>query len=304
VTVGLLALGASPPAHAQDQGARCVYVPQTRELFVIIKRIPPSAGKTGAKEPEGEAVIGRYDDELAVLGGADEHRVSCSGGAPTVSNTDTIEVRRTAGVASAQLGIDLRQGLLAPGATPEADGTPEIELGANLGRRGVVVIAMTTGPDQVWLGKAGGEEAAELNGIEQIPDVDLTAGRSAFIVYGGLGDDLLTADPTDGGTLLGGPGDDLLAGGVRTDLIQGDRGDDLIAGGGGADVILGYDRNVDRIDCGAGDDRSVYVDPTDELVGCEDPRFSNPVRMRYSSHTGSSTVSERAITFPIASPVP
>ena len=302
--LGLLALGASGPAQAQTQGARCIYVRETRELFVIINRIPPAAEKTGSKAPAGEAVIGRYDDEIAVLGGADEHRVTCSGGAPTVFNTDAIRVRRTAGVDSAQLGLDLRQGLLAPGATPEPDGTAEVELDADLGRRGLVVIAMTTGPDRVLLGKSGGAEAAELNGIEQIPDADLTAGRAAFIVYGGLGDDLLTADPTDGGTLLGGPGDDLLAGGGRTDLIQGDRGDDLIAGGGGADVILGHDRTVDQIDCGAGDDRSVYVDSTDELVGCEEPRFSNPVRMRYSSQIGSSTVSDRAITLPIASPVP
>jgi Ca2+-binding RTX toxin-like protein len=306
----LCLLGATASAGAVHHGASCVYVPETRQLFVIIKRI---AAQVPADTPDGQAVVGRYGDQLAVIAGDSDAPIPCSGGEPTVFNTDQIFVRRAATVDSAELGVDLRQGLFAPGVTPERDGTPEIELAADLGR-GKVVVAMTTGSDQVLIGTANGAAVVDLNGIEQIDDVDLAAGRSSLVVYGGLGDDVLNAAPsagldpagvpTRGTTRLGGPGDDLLAGTSRTDLVQGDRGTDLVAAGGGSDVVLGFDRRVDRIDCGAGNDRFVYVDRSDELRDCERARFSDPAQMRNSSQTGNSTVRPRVTTLPIVSPVP
>ena len=310
LAVGMSLLLAPAAGASAGPGASCVYVPQTRQLFVVIKHADEAVPENA---PDGQAVIGRYADRIAGIDSDSATPVPCSGGEPTVFNTDQVFVRKTRSVESAELGLDLRQGLLAPGVTPERDGTPEIEVSADIGR-GKVVIAMTTGPDHVLIGTAERAAAVDFNGVEQIHDVDLIAGSSPLVVYGGLGDDVLDAAPgagldpagarTSPTTLLGGPGDDLLVGTSRNDLIQGDRGTDLVAAGGGGDVVLGYDRHVDRIDCGAGDDRFVYVDRSDELRDCEGSRFSDPLKARNSSQIGRITVSPRVTTFPTVSAVP
>jgi hypothetical protein len=84
-------------------------------------------------------------------------------------------------------------------------------------------------------------------------------------IYGGLGDDILSANTADD-TLVGGPGDDTLVGGPGADVLDGKDGDDL---------ILARDRTLDaRIDCGPGPaDRAdldkLPKDPDSIVTGCE-----------------------------------
>ena len=84
-------------------------------------------------------------------------------------------------------------------------------------------------------------------------------------IYGGPGDDSLSADTADD-TLVGGPGDDTLVGG---------RGADVLEGVGGNDLILTRDRTLDAlIDCGAGGaDRADLdrrpLDPDSIVKDCE-----------------------------------
>ena len=101
-----------------------------------------------------------------------------------------------------------------------------------------------------------------------------------MILYGGAGEDILEATDVpeaSGASLIGGGGADLLAGTGNTDLLQGDGGSDLLSAGASSDLIFSHDRAIDRIDCGAGDDTFVVVDPADELAGCEEHTFDDPL---------------------------
>jgi hypothetical protein len=90
---------------------------------------------------------------------------------------------------------------------------------------------------------------------------------SKIVVTGGAGNDVLTADETNGGlpqtSLDGGAGNDLLTGGAVADVpglisgfdtLLGGAGDDTIFGGAGADFINGGTGN-DTLFGGAGNDR-------------------------------------------------
>jgi hypothetical protein len=84
-------------------------------------------------------------------------------------------------------------------------------------------------------------------------------------IYGGSGNDILSAN-TANDTLAAGPGDDTLLGGPGADVLEGKDGDDL---------VLARDRTLDaRIDCGAGPaDRAdldrLPKDPESIVTGCE-----------------------------------
>jgi Ca2+-binding RTX toxin-like protein len=110
-------------------------------------------------------------------------------------------------------------------------------------------------------------------------------------IRGGQGADVLSAGiagaPTQGVTLQGGPGDDLLTGGAGPDDLRGGPGNDVVAGGAGPDLLAGgvgfdtirgddgddligaADGMRDQIDCGAGID-SASLDGSDGgSSGCE-----------------------------------
>jgi uncharacterized repeat protein (TIGR01451 family) len=69
-------------------------------------------------------------------------------------------------------------------------------------------------------------------------------------------------------TIAGTSGDDVLCGAGGDDRLRGGAGRDILRGGTGNDVIYARDGGRDLIDCGAGRDVA-YVDPSDEVRGCE-----------------------------------
>jgi Ca2+-binding RTX toxin-like protein len=72
-------------------------------------------------------------------------------------------------------------------------------------------------------------------------------------IVGGSTDDHLSANPTRGSSLEGGPGADMLYGGAGDDTISGSEGQDLLFGGPGADMLDGGDDN-DWVEGGPGYD--------------------------------------------------
>jgi Ca2+-binding RTX toxin-like protein len=227
--------------------------------------------------------VGRAGDQITVVGydHVDQPFVpsgepvpkTCAGPTPTVTTIDTIAVAGTPEDGS-KLIMDLTGGLLTPGAAPEADGSPEIEL--TLTDVYEVVVRGSEGSDQLAFGVAGSSSAANLNAAEPSPDVDLTASPNrdgkrfhgaTFEVAAGGGDDVISLaggaaftgpatydsgatgqDGNDritgsdrGAALVGGAGDDHIVGGAKPDFLGGGKGDgrDTLIAGGGNDLVFG-----------------------------------------------------------------
>jgi Ca2+-binding RTX toxin-like protein len=89
-------------------------------------------------------------------------------------------------------------------------------------------------------------------------------------VKGGLGDDIITADPngTVDVTLEGGAGKDTLTGGPGNDTLFGDDDDDTLNGLAGDDYLEGGN-GTDALDCGAGDGDIGVVSGGDTTANCE-----------------------------------
>jgi Ca2+-binding RTX toxin-like protein len=236
----------------------------------------------------------------------------CSGGNPTVVNTDSIRVvlRKDASVE-----LQLGGGAFAPGATPESEGESEIEVEFSGFVVGPSVVGTPADEEFQW-GPGGSHPGLNLNPRSADDrDIDVTLkGRYSFMIAdaaggndkiipapgfeshtsglfskGGKGNDLLIAPPNTGGVLEGGPGDDTITGSrLRDYLIGGDgddhltagAGDDLITGGHDADVIFGGPgpdrinaKHSDRDTVRCGPGRDhVRMDPRDRLRGCEQIR--------------------------------
>lgn len=232
----------------------------------------------------------------------------CSGGTPTVINTDTINVV-LAPLASVDIRLD--GGPFAPGVTPEAEGAPEIEISLS-GADAIGYLVGTPRADEFRWGPGGPHAGLNFNpGSAGDNDVDMTTiGRDSFLIAqgaggsdtiatepgapindfvfseGGRGNDVLKAPKTTGGILDGQSGNDVITGGRFDDEIDGGAGNDRIAGGGGADQITGgpgkdrllggtgrdsinsRDSKRDIVRCGSGRDR-VKADRRDRLRGCE-----------------------------------
>jgi hypothetical protein len=219
----------------------------------------------------------RSADQIVITSGFFEPGdapLTCSGGVPTVTNTDTITVASAAPKAVLpDVSWNLAGGPFAPGATPEADGSSEIEFTITTSIEALILGG--PGPDQLALGRTAGVEAANLNAGEPSPDADVFLGRTigcchkrpleSFTVEasdgpdtislagtgfdnplkddvqveGGRGNDLLTGSP-EHDDLSGGRGDDTVLGLGGSDVLVGGRGKDTLDGGGTADLILGY----------------------------------------------------------------
>jgi Ca2+-binding RTX toxin-like protein len=154
-------------------------------------------------------------------------RVPC--GTARVTNVDTISV-----TGSGDLRI-LGSTPFAPGRTPEADGTSEIEFDIQL-TSGSIRLELSAGPDVLVLTDTQGD----LFGDGDFDDFSF--GILPITVFGRAGDDRLDASQMTRTTLLdGGPGDDILAGGSGPDRFdQGNvaNGADQISGGGGTDTVV------------------------------------------------------------------
>jgi Ca2+-binding RTX toxin-like protein len=200
--------------------------------------------------PNVRVTLGSGDSATIVRSGdaIDVNGAACGGA--TVSNTDRITVTGASG--NETVVIDLSGGQFAPGATPEANGTSEIEFSVNLltGSGDKLRVVGGSGADNIVLGTLG----VNLNGDD---DADVTPlGVEVFRVAAGGGGDTVsgqggagTGQPvatglgigggTGADTLLGGAGNDTIQGGAGPDKIRGVGGNDRLSGGGGDDIIRG-----------------------------------------------------------------
>ena len=271
--LGLLAAGAVPDADARTQ---CSYgAGPPGELAVTA---------TG----NSEAVIRRRGEEIDVREFLGRQR-NC-GAVATVFGTDSINVR-IRGLAGAELRLD--GGPFGPGATPETEGVPEIEVEFR-GAFAVALVTGTPGADELHWGAGGAHPGLNLNPLSAGDrDVDVTVkGLGSFLVAsgargndtivpspgwagsgdvaysdGGPGNDLLIAPTKRGGILEGGPGADQLISGRAGDLLQGGPGSDKITGQGGMDMITGG-RGSDLLSGGPGPDRINTRDESRDTVRC------------------------------------
>ena len=174
--------------------------------------------------------------------------VTCSGGTPTVNNTDNITIAGSSGANI--LYIITGGGRFTPGFINEAGSSDEIEIEVDL--------AGGSG-DQMFLGDAPAGHAANVragtNGINMFAgeatgkDADLTVANVANIQLGGPFDTPNVISGA-GGAGTGGPfptpldirgaeGNDTLTGGAGNDHIDGGAGNDVIAGRAGGDSLRG-----------------------------------------------------------------
>ncbi len=258
----------------------------------------------------------RFGSQIAVLTGSslDEYEdyygdsqilIPCSGGTPTVDNTDHVTVLQSPGAEFGIVTIDESAGPLGPGATTESDGSSEIEFSVSLpGRLSFLAAGGTDASESFQMGMLpSGAAGLNMNAEGSAdPDVDV-AGVSAIIVFAQGGNDQVTGmggpgfvSPLRGvfGSAHGGPGNDLLQAGPRGSFFDGDEGHDRLVGspheddldggegkdtiraGGGNDDIDALDRKKDRVICGSGKKDRALVDLGDRIKGCERGRRIRP----------------------------
>ncbi|HEX5608876.1 MAG TPA: hypothetical protein VFX45_02150 [Solirubrobacterales bacterium] len=264
----------------------CLIVPQAGLAKVSCERDPQGSVLSISVTERTRAIVRRAGDAITVFEFANPAR-GCQAGA-TIANTDRIEL-----FAGEDTGvhIELAKGPFAPGLTPEADGSPEIEF--EISGEGLVEVVGPPGPDHYRFTGAGTESGVNLNPADD-EDPDLTVppearagiifvvsggagadridalGRPALEMFavGGRGDDTLVAAP--GGAILGGEaGSDLLIGSPTLDFIVPGKGADVVRAGGGPDeVVLNRDGARDRVDCGSGNDFAFGADRLDRLRSC------------------------------------
>jgi serralysin len=262
----------------------------------------------------GSSLSDGYEDDY--YSGDSQILIPCSGGTPTNENVDHVSVIQSPRGEFGSVTIDESAGPFAPGATPEGDGSSEIEFGLNLpGRLSSVGIKGGDGPEAVQIGTLpSGAPGANLNAQEDgaSPDVDVEAPgtrefevdaeggddsvtgmggpgfagplRNAFVfAQGGLGKDFLQAGPL-GAALGGDEGRDVLVGSGREDVLEGGSGKDKMFGGHGSDRMFAADGKKDLVICGSGRRDYVVDDLIDRSLHCERGR---QVRVRKHHPTPS-----------------
>ncbi|HYH90570.1 MAG TPA: calcium-binding protein [Solirubrobacteraceae bacterium] len=249
-------------------------------------------------EGDGLGEIVRRGNEIRVRR-TDGPTSRCTGGTPTVRNTDAIKIVL---VDLSFVEIDLSGGPFAPGATPESEGASEIEIEINSDLGGAEVYG--TEDADVWhWGPAGDTPGLNLNPRDAgDTDVDVTTTgedgisdglgavggggndtiigargarvRGVFAADGGAGDDVLGTPgfvrsevETGFGELLGGPGDDVLTGAATGDYLEGGGGADQLDGREGDDDVKGGPGR-DRLVGGAGEDTITSRDSVSDIVSC------------------------------------
>ncbi len=235
--------------------------------------------------------IARQGNRIVVARGSQP--VACSGPAASV---DTID--RVYGTGGDIITLDLRDGALEPGATPEADGSDEIEIRLAVTTPVILLddrarhVALGEGDDDaiIDLDLERTVNAAEADVRVPIPtpfqaSIELRAGsgddvisaggaffdlalRQHLLAFGGAGDDRLTGPDWDGGLLAGGAGRDRLAGGRGEDFLLGGGGGDRVRAGRGPDWVL-PGGGADRADCGRGRDIFTKDSAGDRMRNCE-----------------------------------
>jgi hypothetical protein len=233
----------------------------------------------------------RFGDDIRLIG-IFGPQILCDG-SPTVTNTDLIEIR-TKGVSG--VDIELEGGAFAPGLTPEADGTSEIEFTVDGTDSGIVSVQGSPGKDRFRFMAAAGVSGLNLNPGGKDSDVDVelpdvrkggpifiadgekgddtieVVGRPLLLpaMAGGKGNDTILAAGAIGAFIDGGPGADRIVGSPGFDLIIPNKGPDKVnASGGGDEVETIPDGSRDQIDCGGGRDTTGKHDRFDRVRSCE-----------------------------------
>lgn len=171
----------------------------------------------------------------------------------TVSNTDKIKIVAAPGSAPLFQAtmVEVVNGPLGPGATPEASGRSEIEIAVLTGTGGDrLTLAGSEGDDSIRVGMGTGlqflSSQADLNG-DGDSDVAMTQAGS-IRVFGKGGDDFLSGQGFPDAatpsirpmTINGSTGDDEIFGGTAADVLRGDAGFDFFSTKDGvADTLAG-----------------------------------------------------------------
>jgi Ca2+-binding RTX toxin-like protein len=246
---------------------------------------------TTGKGQEYAGKLKRFGDDIRLIG-LFGPQILC-GGSPKVTNTDLIEIR-TKGLSG--VDIELDGGPFAPGATPEADGSSEIEFVVAGTEDGIVSVQGASAPDHFRYTTAAGVSGVNLNPGPGDSDVDIevpdvrkpgpvviadgrkgndtidVVGRPPVLPFlvGGDGNDTLLARGALGAIIDGGSGRDQIVGSPGFDFLVPGGGPDKVNASGGPDEIEETrDGNRDQIDCGGGRDAVGKHDRFDSLRSCE-----------------------------------
>jgi Ca2+-binding RTX toxin-like protein len=259
VLAGLCAAVATSPGATAK--IRCSYVEAGA---------PGPAGNVLRIEDESDSAthIHRQGDEVVVSSNAEREATACSGGTPTVFNIDQIEYQTTN---SAPFFNYIGSKPLAPGATPEPNGSEIEVLVKEEYEPPVLNVGGTGGDDSIAVGQLGPHEIGVNTNVKADggePDADFVIvaphpSEALVRIVGKGGNDTITGmggpefigpAPADRLALSGGIGNDTLIGSPHDDRLRGDAGDDVVIGGKGGDLIrIGPGRDLAR--GGAGPDR-------------------------------------------------
>lgn len=284
--VALAAIGPSPTAEAR--AADKFRPPTSCSYSAADARVVVAAGSVEVKRRGVEL---RFTDRFS------RRRVRCSGGTPTVRNTNEVRIKMIDKTLYESVILNLRGGRLGPGAAGAGRrGEIEFDLrytNRNNGGEGAALTVLGGRSDEtITMGKSGSGFGLNLNADRErrrgSADVDVTArvkpkpptaGAPLLTVRGGPGADRLLADSPRGfdgllrardvdidrldgsagrDTIHGGPTDDLLLGGSGADELRGGPGRDEIRGAGGRDRYAG----------GSGDDLIQSRDGRAEVIDC------------------------------------
>jgi hypothetical protein len=273
VLAGALALGAVAivaPAAANAGVSSCNYSAATKTLSI--------------SDQSGSAKLRlvRVGDQIRIADGQAGTNFCPVPGAPlqvaNVTNTDKIQIFRDGVNAPGGLELDMTQGQFAPGATPESDGSSEIEIAVTdtsndpLGFTNSLHVIGSTGNDTIVANPNGN---VNFGNDFDLPDVAYSSSSQVapfFVeVQGGLGNDRIRGAALKGqfaNVLLdGGPGNDTIMGSPVHERLRGGLGDDRITAVDGiADDIDGDDILIKDADKG---NDFASVDDEDSVVNVE-----------------------------------
>jgi Ca2+-binding RTX toxin-like protein len=233
-------------SQASPRSLRCEYV----------EAEPPGPADNVIEIAGNDNVQVRREGDLVLVGSSAANgprqfeEISC-GAEATVTNVDRIVYRgeRVSGNVEHQFLLDLRQGALAPGATPEAEDSEievEVVLPPQHAARPRVQLLTGEGPDSIEFHGGAGRLAVSLEPWPSqrpwpsggTPDADLLVDAPPRTVE-------LKVHTGGDGDVLDGRGLDRHRGLVRSVLLAGDEG---------KDTLLGTER-ADQLQGGAGPDR-------------------------------------------------
>lgn len=183
----------------------------------------------------------------------------------TTANTETIDVIESAANVEGGITVDESQGTLAPGATPESDGTSEIEtvVYSNHTHPSLKVVG-TSGPDVI---RVGGSGVVNL-GPDADTDISVADGASKVALWGGAGDDYLSGEGLVNGFWNSATVPLLLVGEANNDVLQGGFAGDALYGGADDDSLISVDQSSDTLYGDTGDDTAKLdtMDVLDDVV--------------------------------------